>query len=109
MERQVFIDWLRAIAVGLVLFFHVGMMFVTWGWHIQNDATIPGLEWLMDLLHRARMPLLFVIAGVVAMFSLRRRAPSLRAGSARRATSHWWAKRAMASKPCSSSPASKRT
>src|SRR5438105_10081709 len=73
MERQVFIDWLRAIAVGLVLFFHVGMMFVTWGWHIQNDATIPGLEWLMDLLHRVRMPLLFVIAGAVAMFSLRQR------------------------------------
>ena len=73
MERQVFIDWLRAIAVGLVLFFHVGMMFVTWGWHIQNDATIPGLEWIMDLLHRVRMPLLFVIAGAVAMFSLRQR------------------------------------
>src|SRR5579864_2227009 len=74
-ERYDFLDWLRVIAIFVLLFFHTGMIFVGWGWHIVNAETIPSLEWPMDILHRLRMPLLFVIAGAGLKFTLRRRTP----------------------------------
>jgi surface polysaccharide O-acyltransferase-like enzyme len=71
--RYDFLDWLRVIAIFVLLFFHTGMLFVGWGWHITNAETIPGLQIPMDLLHRLRMPLLFVIAGAGMYFALQRR------------------------------------
>jgi glucan biosynthesis protein C len=71
--RYEFLDWLRVIAIFVLLFFHTGMLFVGWGWHIQNSETIPVLQWPMDLAHRLRMPLLFVIAGAGMWFALQRR------------------------------------
>lgn len=72
-ERFDFLDWLRVIAIFVLFFFHTGMIFVGWGWHIVNDKTLPGLQWPMEIAHRLRMPLLFVIAGAGMWFSLRRR------------------------------------
>ncbi len=71
--RYEFLDWLRVLAILLLLFFHTGMLFVGWGWHITNAETIPALVLPMDLAHRLRMPLLFVIAGAGMWFALRRR------------------------------------
>jgi hypothetical protein len=71
--RYEFLDWLRVLAILLLLFFHTGMLFVGWGWHITNAETIPALELPMDLAHRLRMPLLFVIAGAGMWFGLQRR------------------------------------
>ena len=71
--RYEFLDWLRVLAIFLLLFFHTGMLFVGWGWHITNAETIPALELPMDLAHRLRMPLLFVIAGAGMWFALKRR------------------------------------
>src|SRR4029079_19520106 len=71
--RYEFLDWLRVLAIFLLLFFHTGMLFVGWGWHITNAETIPALELPMDLAHRLRMPLLFVIAGAGMWFALRAR------------------------------------
>jgi glucan biosynthesis protein C len=72
-ERYDFLDWLRAIAIFVLFFFHTGMIFVGWGWHIVNSQTIPSLQWPMDIAHRLRMPLLFVIAGAGMWFALQRR------------------------------------
>ncbi|HEX5045652.1 MAG TPA: acyltransferase family protein [Gammaproteobacteria bacterium] len=72
-ERYDFLDWLRVIAIGVLLFYHTGMLFVGWGWHVTNRETIPALQWPMDIAHRLRMPLLFVIAGAGMWFALRRR------------------------------------
>ena len=72
-QRFDFLDWLRVIAIFLLLFFHTGMLFVGWGWHITNAETIPALQLPMDLAHRLRMPLLFVIAGAGMWFALQRR------------------------------------
>ena len=71
--RFEFLDWLRVIAIFVLLFFHTGMLFVGWGWHIQNAEAIPSLQLPMDLAHRLRMPLLFVIAGAGMWFALQRR------------------------------------
>jgi peptidoglycan/LPS O-acetylase OafA/YrhL len=72
-ERYDFLDWLRVIAIFVLLFFHTGMLFVGWGWHIVNSETIPALQWPMDIAHRLRMPLLFVIAGAGMWLALERR------------------------------------
>jgi glucans biosynthesis protein C len=72
-ERYDFLDWLRVIAIFVLFFFHTGMIFVGWGWHIVNNQTISSLQWPMDIAHRLRMPLLFVIAGAGMWFALQRR------------------------------------
>lgn len=72
-ERYDFLDWLRVIAIFVLLFFHTGMMFVGWGWHVMNEQHIHWLEIPMDISHRLRMPLLFVIAGAGMWFALQRR------------------------------------
>ena len=72
-ERADFLDWLRVIAIGFLLLFHTGMLFVGWGWHIENAETATALQMPMDIAHRLRMPLLFVIAGASIWFALGRR------------------------------------
>ncbi len=71
--RYEFLDWLRVIAIFILLFFHTGMLFVGWDFHIQNAEVIEGLARPMDFSHRLRMPLLFVIAGAGLWFASKRR------------------------------------
>jgi peptidoglycan/LPS O-acetylase OafA/YrhL len=68
--RYDFLDWLRVIAIFVLLFFHTGMIFVGWGWHIENAETLTALQFPMGIAHRLRMPLLFVIAGAGMWFAL---------------------------------------
>lgn len=70
--RYDFLDWLRVIAIGILFFFHTGMLFVGWGFHLQNAEIISGLQLPMDIAHRLRMPLLFVIAGASLWYASRR-------------------------------------
>jgi peptidoglycan/LPS O-acetylase OafA/YrhL len=74
--RYDFLDWLRVIAIFVLLWFHTGMLFVGWGWHIENAQVIEQLVLPMDIAHRLRMPLLFVIAGAGMWFALGRRSAS---------------------------------
>jgi glucan biosynthesis protein C len=71
--RYHFLDWLRVLAIGVLLFFHTGMLFVGWSWHLTNPQTVPALRLPMDIAHRLRMPLLFVIAGAGLWFAAQRR------------------------------------
>lgn len=73
MERRYDLDWLRVIAFALLIFYHIGMFFVPWDWHVKNNITYPWLEYPMTFLNRWRMPLLFVISGMGIAFSLGRR------------------------------------
>lgn len=73
MERRYDLDWLRVIAFALLIFYHIGMFFVPWGWHIKNNMTYEWLEYPMIFLNRWRMPLLFIISGMGTAFSLGKR------------------------------------
>ncbi len=76
MQRRHDIDWLRVIAIILVLYFHVAMIFVAeWDFHIKNDQT--SYLWLEFnfWLSQFRMPLLFFISGYGTYLALRRRKP----------------------------------
>ena len=74
-ERRYDIDWLRVIAFYILIFFHAGMMFVPWDFHIKNPETSATFEPLMILLHQWRLPLLFVISGIGVKFALGHRTP----------------------------------
>ena len=67
--RRYDLDWLRVIAFGLLILYHTGMFYVTWGWHVKSVHAGPGAEWLMLLLNPWRLALLFFISGVALRFA----------------------------------------
>jgi len=67
--RRYDLDWLRVIAFGLLIFYHVGMFYVTWGWHVKSVYASPVVEPLMLLLNPWRLALLFFISGVALRFA----------------------------------------
>lgn len=71
--RRYDLDWLRVLAFGLLIFYHTGMVFVGWDFHLMSKPSIPALELPMEFLNQWRMPLLFVISGVGLTFALGRR------------------------------------
>ena len=58
------LDWLRIIAFGLLILYHVGMFYVPWGWHVKSVHAGEGIEPLMRLSNPWRLSLLFFISGV---------------------------------------------
>jgi glucans biosynthesis protein C len=71
--RRYDLDWLRVLAFGLLIFYHTGMVFVGWDFHLMSKPSTPVLELPMEFLNQWRMPLLFVISGVGLTFALARR------------------------------------
>lgn len=67
--RRYDLDWLRIIAFGLLIFYHVGMFYVTWGWHVKSVYASPAAEPLMQLVNPWRLALLFFISGVAIRFA----------------------------------------
>ena len=67
--RRYDLDWLRIIAFGLLIFYHTGMFYVTWGWHVKSVHVGTGAEWAMMLLNPWRLALLFFISGVALRFA----------------------------------------
>ncbi|WDK60169.1 acyltransferase family protein [Xanthomonas campestris pv. campestris] len=77
MQRRHDLDWLRVIAFGLLVLYHVGMDYVTWDWHVKSLTTQLMLEPLMLLSSPWRMSLLLLISGVATAFMLRSRPEGL--------------------------------
>ncbi|PTB89076.1 glucan biosynthesis protein, partial [Marivirga lumbricoides] len=71
--RRYDLDWLRVIVFGLLIFYHVGMFFVPWGWHIKNNVLYEDLTWPMRFLNQWRLPILFVISGMGSFYALNKR------------------------------------
>ena len=69
-ERRVDLDWVRISAFGLLILYHVGMLYVSWGFHIKSAHRITELEPLMLLLNPWRLALLFLVSGVATQFML---------------------------------------
>ena len=71
--RRYDLDWLRVIVFALLIFYHVGMFFVPWGWHIKNNTIYDWLRWPMLFLNQWRLPILFVISGMGTYYALSKR------------------------------------
>jgi peptidoglycan/LPS O-acetylase OafA/YrhL len=69
MNRRHDIDALRALAFGLLILYHLSMLYVTeWGWHVKSSYLSEALQWPMLMLNRWRMDLIFLISGVSTAF-----------------------------------------
>lgn len=74
--RRYDIDWLRVIAIGLLLFYHTAIVFQPWGKMIGfiTDAQTWESLWVpMKMLNIWRIPLLFFVSGMGIYFSLQNR------------------------------------
>jgi hypothetical protein len=69
------IDTLRVAAFALLILYHVGMFYVSWGWHVKSAHQSEELEFVMGLVNQWRMPLIFMISGLAVHFLLGRLTP----------------------------------
>ncbi|MDP3738053.1 MAG: acyltransferase family protein [Hyphomonadaceae bacterium] len=69
-DRRVDLDWLRIAAFGLLIFYHVGMFYVTWDWHVKSSHASTAIEPLMRASNPWRLTLLFVISGCATRFMM---------------------------------------
>jgi len=72
-QRRYDLDWLRVSAFYILILYHVGMIFVPWDFHIKNSQTAEWFETWMAFLSQWRLPLLFMISGIVINYSLGKR------------------------------------
>jgi glucan biosynthesis protein C len=69
MNRRHDIDALRALAFGLLILYHLCMLYVTeWGWHVKSSYLSEALQLPMLMLNRWRMDLIFLISGISTAF-----------------------------------------
>jgi hypothetical protein len=73
--RRYDLDWLRVGVFALLIFYHVGMFFVPWGWHLKNNEIYTELMWPMLFLNQWRLPILFVISGMGTFYAYSFRSP----------------------------------
>ncbi|NMM50805.1 acyltransferase family protein [Marinigracilibium pacificum] len=75
-ERRYDIDWLRVIAIGLLLIYHIAIIFQPWAMFIgfiRSNELIEGLWKPMTMLNVWRIPLLFYVSGMGLYFAMRKR------------------------------------
>ncbi len=75
-ERRYDIDWLRVIAIGLLLIYHISIVFQPWALFIAFIQSKESLEMLwkpMSMLNVWRIPLLFYVSGMGLYFAMRKR------------------------------------
>lgn len=71
--RRYDLDSLRVIAFALLIFYHVGMFFVPWWFHIKNNVIYDDLKIPMLFFNQWRLSLLFIISGMGTFYALSKR------------------------------------
>ena len=73
MQRRHDIDALRALAFGLLILYHLAMLYVAeWGWHLKSSYLTESIQMPMLMMNRWRMDLIFLISGISTAFLLQR-------------------------------------
>ncbi len=76
MERRYDIDWIRVLTIGLLLIYHITIIFQPWGVFIGFIQSEKPIGWIwppMSMLNVWRIPLLFFVSGMGVYFALRKR------------------------------------
>jgi len=75
-ERRYDIDWLRVVAIGLLLIYHIAIIFQPWAMlvgFIRSQESLEALWTPMTMLNVWRIPLLFYVSGMGLFFAMRKR------------------------------------
>lgn len=75
-ERRYDIDWLRVIAIGLLLIYHIAIVFQPWAMFIgfiRSNESIESLWKMMSVINVWRIPLLFFVSGMGVYFAMQKR------------------------------------
>lgn len=75
-SRRYDIDWLRVLAIGLLVIYHIAVGFQPWGVFIGFIQNNESLQWIwtpMAMLNVWRIPLLFFVSGMGVYFAIQRR------------------------------------
>lgn len=70
--RHYGLDWLRIAAFGVLILYHIGMVFAPWGWVIKTNHGYPELIAPMSLVTPWRLALLFAVSGYASWHLLNR-------------------------------------
>ncbi|KAM3093134.1 acyltransferase family protein [Phormidesmis sp. 146-35] len=76
--RRYDLDWLRVLAVLLLVYFHAAAVFYRGElgeFYIQNDPFSPALTAFIFFVHQWHMPLFFLLSGSATWFALQGRSP----------------------------------
>src|ERR1700742_1689511 len=71
-NRRTDLDWVRIIAFGLLILYHIGMFYVPWDWDVKSPRIVEWLQIPMQLTSPWRLLLLFIVSGAATNFMLRR-------------------------------------
>ena len=84
-QRRADLDWIRVTAFGLLILFHVSLVYAPWDWHVHSKHTFAWLEEATAATGPWRLSLLFLVSGAALRFMSRRYSPGevLRARMAR--------------------------
>jgi hypothetical protein len=70
-ERRYDLDWLRILVFGLLIFYHIGMLYVAdWGFHFKSVCQSETLANFMLIVEPWRMASLWIISGIAIRFIL---------------------------------------
>jgi len=70
------VDWLRILALGLLIIYHISVVFQPWAYFIyfiQSEKPVESIWLAMGLINIWRIPLLFIISGMGVCFAMRSR------------------------------------
>jgi len=76
LQRRYDVDWLRTLALGLLIIYHITITFQPWARNIgfpQNKETIEWIWIFMAMLNIWRIPILFLISGMGVCFAMEHR------------------------------------
>jgi len=75
-SRIIELDYLRVLAFGLLIFYHIGMLYTEgWGWHYKSSYSSEFLANIMLWSNQWRMSLLFLISGAAVSLMLTKQSP----------------------------------
>lgn len=69
-ERRYDVDWVRALGMLMVFFFHSARLFDYDDWHAKNVELSYGMTVFIGVVSQWLMPLFFVLSGISAYFAL---------------------------------------
>lgn len=74
-QRRADIDWIRIAAFGVLIVYHVGLVYAPWDWHVRSPHTIEALGLAALVTNPWRLTLLFMVSGIALRFMVRKTPP----------------------------------